>query len=272
MISPAPAAIPGKAGVASGMRSAGPPYVVTPIRAFVTEVGTHFSHFQASAMAPSRPISARQAANLVQAIGHANSINTPLNRYVTINWQVAGVIGRVQDAQARFLERLRKWAIHRGFAPAYIWVLENSATNGLHAHYLLHVPSEHLVAFRRMLKRWVRACTTVAAPRIINSKAVRYPRGGDGLTGLGPVSGLLRYFLKGMAHGALANMLGVELRPAKSGLVNGRRCGTSENLGQAARRRAVVAAAAVGAATGRDGDTSDTSIVAESNEPPRRHT
>ncbi len=174
----------------------------------------------------SQEISAAQVENLVQAAGFAALIGLPLNRHLTILWKQANCIGRVQDIQGRFIERLRKWLEYRGVVPAFVWVVERGRENGLHSHIVVHVPAAHREAFRQMLPRWIDGDVDA---KTVKLTSVRY-RVGDGY--LSAVKGLLRYLLKGAARRS-TNQLGITHRP--QGLVMGKRAGTSQNLGPLAR-------------------------------------
>ncbi len=174
----------------------------------------------------SEEISPAQVENLVQAAGFAALSGLPLNRHLTILWEQANCVGRVQDIQGRFLERLRKWLEYRSVVPAFVWVFERGRDNGLHSHIVVHVPAEQLSNFKRMLLRWIDGDVDA---KTVKLTSVRYR---EGVGYLKPVRGLLRYLLKGAARRS-TNQLGIIHTP--QGLVMGKRAGTSQNLGPLAR-------------------------------------
>ncbi len=163
-------------------------------------------------------IGLRPAENLIQATGYASQIGLPLNQFVTIAWQQADFVGRIHDVQGLLLQRMRKWLLYRGVTPAFVWVLEVGETIGLHGHYLVHVPDQHITAFEKMLSGWIDGDVTrgvVVVEKVTN------------------VRPLLRYLLKGLRPRSAA-LLRIEPRP--QGNIAGKRLGTSQNLGPKARR------------------------------------
>ena len=95
------------------------------------------------------------AENVIQAAGYADQVGLPLNRHLTISWEHAQCIGRVQDIQARFLERFSKWTRYHGGVPAYVWSMEKGPVLGYHSHIFCHVPSVLLADFKKMIPRWI---------------------------------------------------------------------------------------------------------------------
>lgn len=176
-------------------------------------------------------ITLKGAELLATAVGHSDRKGWPLNEFVTINWRVAGANGNGKAAQARFLELYRKWARYWGFTPSYVWAVENGPVQGLHSHLLLHVPTEHIVKFRKIARRWagVRGPHSGSVKPIV-MKTIHYPEGKDRLN---QAKGLTKYFLSGI-HPTAGELIKVEAR-SKAGDVVGKRIGTSRNLGRAAR-------------------------------------
>jgi len=170
----------------------------------------------------------RAAENVIMAAGFADQIGLPLNRFVTVAWEWAQCVGRIQDHQARFLERMSKWLKYRGVVPAFVWVIENGPTKGLHSHIAVHVPSEHLAGFKRKARTWVDGDVD---KNTINIQRTRY---GNGESRLNGIKGRLRYLLKG-GDGDVAALLRIDQK--HQGAVTGKRCGTSQNLGPAERHR-----------------------------------
>jgi len=170
--------------------------------------------------------------NFCAGVIYANQAEIPLNRHLTVTWEIAQPIGRIQDVQVRFLERMSKWLQYRGVQPAYAWVLERGGYRGLHGHYLIHVPSEHLRAFKRMIPRWI-ARNGDVAKETWKLKHVRY---GYGNNELNAIRGVTRYLLKGIEIAA-AKSLGID--PVPQGAIDGKRIGTSQSIGACARAQAM---------------------------------
>jgi hypothetical protein len=171
-------------------------------------------------------IAAAAAANLHAAIAFAAAIGTPLTEFVTIYWGVVPTLDRSLHRQGRLIERAAKWLGRRGVPLAYVWVLEQPAGGAPHSHLLLHVPPEHRMAFRKKLHAdWTgagRRPGLVACRRIYD------------------LQGMEAYLMKGADPERVA-ALGIVSRP--QGTITGKRCGTSESLGRAARDRHATTAA-----------------------------
>jgi len=183
---------------------------------------------------PNPHISLAPAENVIQAVGHADRIGLPLNRHLTISWDHADCVGRIQDVQGKFLERFSKWAKYRGVPPTYVYALENGDVMGQHSHIPLHVPRKHLAGFKRMIPRWIDGdVDQTGTTKTFKVTSVRYC---DGVGRLNPVKGILKYILSGIEAEAGA-LLGIEPR-GKAGVIVGRRLGTSQNIGRKARETA----------------------------------
>jgi len=189
-----------------------------------------------------REITGAQAENLEAANYYAEQIEKPLNAFLTIHWDNQGGDGTVQERNGRLRTNVRKWLGRKDQDLAAIWVLERGVVSGLHGHYLIHVPRRLLAGFKDMLPQW----TGVAAlPRDqwpaeqLKPHVLGY--GEDGIWQLARVYnsvGLQRYLLKGVkdrwrSHG---------IRHKDQGIVIGKRCGNTHNLGETARDRQAAAA------------------------------
>lgn len=180
-------------------------------------------------------ISLNSADNAIQAVGYADQIGRPLNRFVTIDWQLAQCLGRFQDVQGKFFERFSKWARYRNFGVAYVWALENSRDIGIHSHILIHVPSHHLIDFKRIVPKWIDGDVDQSgATKTFKIQTVKYHSGADRLN---PVKKATKYLLKGISDQARQILTPIEDR-GPQGVIVGRRCGTSESIGRTARKAA----------------------------------
>jgi hypothetical protein len=179
----------------------------------------------------SKHISAPQATNLIEAVGFAKSIGLPLVAHLTLHW--SGTLAFDDHGGARFAkvrEGLNKDLQRRGIPAAWVWCRECKAhTDIAHCHLLFHLP----FAWR-------------AGPRLDSIKAAierLVDRHGDGILGEFAVKlnlwpdpdGL--YLIKGGGPDVwkLYPRIRREWRE-QQGIIHGKRCGTSQNLGPAARQ------------------------------------
>jgi hypothetical protein len=178
-----------------------------------------------------------QRSNLIAASRHAAPIGLPLNRFVTINWEAAGVADGV-SATGRFLKHAQDWLRRHRHRLAYIWVQERGRRIGQHVHILLHVPPTCARRFGQLQRRWLRASGATLKKGIVKTRpvgrdyaAALRPGNGSYLRDLGRV---LRYVMKqsSMRAGTRTHHW-----DTSGSFVLGKRCSTSENIGSAARTR-----------------------------------
>jgi len=132
-------------------------------------------------------ISMKQAKALTDSAHFAARLGLPLNYHLTMHLSAEESATTDADAQRlrqQVFERARKWLQRRGYDLIAVWVLERSATLGLHCHMALHLSPEHAPAFRQKLFEW----SDASNPRAIDLRRVGPPLWLDGL---------LRYMLKG---------------------------------------------------------------------------
>lgn len=168
-------------------------------------------------------------ASLLHGPRTAAAIGRPLNTCITINlWQFG--FGP-EDAYRAFAslrdERFQRWSMYRPIStgaprngpPTYIWAIEAPGDRA-HVHWVLHVAPSQKEAFRQALHRWLCRMTndSVLPDRALNIKPVTN------------AEGLKLYLAKGLDP-ALGRLWRIETTP--SGIVYGRRAGTSRNLGPA---------------------------------------
>jgi hypothetical protein len=182
-------------------------------------------------------LTAAQRSNLIAASRHAATIGLPLNRFVTINWEAAGVGDGVR-ATGRFLKQAQDWLRRLGHRLAYVWVQERGGRVGQHVHILLHVPPACARRFGQLQRGWLRASGAILSKGVVKTRpvgrdyaaALRAENGGY----LRDLERVLRYVMKQSSRRA-----GPEARfwGTSGSLVIGKRCSTSENIGSAARAR-----------------------------------
>lgn len=174
------------------------------------------------------------ADNLRQAARFASSIGLPLNRHMTINLEQLGIEDHTAtEAISSFMKSLREWLKRQGCNTASIWARENSGHTGSHWHLLFHLPpgvqlyKRHLSILKRMTGRRYKT----------GSVMTRSVRGATGDNGsalyLSNIERVVAYALKG----EMKNLSGAAERPRCSqGAIIGKRAGTSQNIGKAARQ------------------------------------
>jgi hypothetical protein len=164
-------------------------------------------------------ISAVQARNIQEAVQFADVIGLPLDVFVTIQWSKASRGERVQVRLLRLFERLYQWLFRRGLTLVYVYVHEIGTLRKMHTHFIIHLPPPMRGEFESMIPGWL---DSNPCKGFIEAKPVS------------DMEGLLGYLLKA-TDPKVAKDLGIVMSTWQ-GLVIGKRCGTSENIGRKARQ------------------------------------
>jgi hypothetical protein len=171
----------------------------------------------------SKYVSERQAQNLLDALVFADQMGFPLNMSIDICWSM--FLGFTHDSIriARCQERLSKWCKRRNFPLTMIWVREIGKNGGANVHILMHVPPWLMsTEFKSALERALEPEGGPSHAKAIMIKPAYRPLG------------KLLYSLKGLQPRE-ARQFGV--RASFQGIVEGKRVGTTENIGVVARTR-----------------------------------
>jgi hypothetical protein len=185
-------------------------------------------------------IALRGALNVHEATWFALAIGLGFNRFTTIHWER----GRVEDgyfATMRFLQLASAWVRSQGGEWAFVWVRENGPEKGEHVHILMRIPPALADGFRRRQAGWIKACGAVRRAGVTFSRTIGRTLAHADETGYagddyrGNLAEALGYLLKGAGDDA-REKLGLRRREP-GGVIVGKRCGTSQNIGEAARRR-----------------------------------
>ena len=188
----------------------------------------------------SHALAKRQIGNLSASEGHSRAIGLPFTRMITIHWKAAGEpLSGMAAATGRFIDCLTRWLARRGYRIAWLWVHENAGDKGWHCHLLASAPAELVKPLVAAQKRWLRAVTG----KPYRAKVIRSdPIGGRlGLETGNPAlhfenaRAALAYLCKGAAQNAL-DAAGIDRQHQLQGLIIGRRCSTSQNIGATARK------------------------------------
>ena len=179
-------------------------------------------------------LTATQVGNLHAAAFMAEKIGLPLNRFITVHWEAAGVrLENMARATGRFIDFLTRWLARQGHRTAWIWVHENGCGIGGHCHLLAYVPPDCVTKLTAAQKRWLRRITGKPNRKgVIKSSII------GGRLGL-EISNPDLYFAN------LETALAYVIKQADivltrgfhqpGGQVIGKRCGTSQNIGAKAR-------------------------------------
>ena len=201
-----------------------------------------------------RCLSKLQAKNIARAAGHALQMGWPLNRHVTWHLEKSGVAPRGgANAIGRFLKLHRQFLASRGEPFACVWVREDDDGDGMkgaHVHILMHVPSFTAPAVTGRQRRWLRMVTgqPYRTGSLHTSRIGGTVRAAESSPDLYRVNlaAVLAYVLKGAEPGASAALAASDnpfvaslalSRQGEGGHVIGKRCGWSENVGEAARSK-----------------------------------
>ena len=181
----------------------------------------------------SKLISMRQACNIMEAVDFAKSIGLPLVAHLTIHWSLTDV-GDDSDGKlfAKVREGLDKWVNRQGVAFAAAWTRERQSrgqSDVEHCHLLFHLPVEYhsgkrLAQINGAILRLVR----LHGGDILHEKAAdlrvhAYPDG--------------KYLVKGGGAKIWKRFRLRKEHRRLQGVIHGKRCGVTENIGPAARKR-----------------------------------
>jgi hypothetical protein len=176
-----------------------------------------------------------QADNLFEAVAFASQIGLHLRAHLTVMWSLTMAFDDHEGKRAALLrEGLRKVLHRRGIPWCGAWVREcKPQTDVTHDHLLFHLPPE--------------LCTATAFQQLEVSIMRLVGLHGDGITHRDAVKLMLylngadgRYMLKGGGREVWEKYRLPSSWRRMQGRIYGKRCGTSQNLGPAARLQALI--------------------------------
>ncbi|PLK27101.1 hypothetical protein C0V78_09550 [Novosphingobium sp. TH158] len=159
---------------------------------------------------------------------------------ITIHWKAAGVpLEGMAAATGLFIDYLTRWLARRGHRIAWLWVHENAGDKGWHCHVLASIPADLVKPLVGAQKRWLRTITG----KPYKAKVIRSdPIGGrlrletgNPVLHFANARAALAYICKG-APQAVLDTAGLDRQHKPQGLIIGRRCSTSQNIGSTARK------------------------------------
>lgn len=190
--------------------------------------------------AGTKHITLLQAANIIDAVGYASEIGLPLVAHLTIHWFGTDT-GNDPDGKLfeRVREGLNKWLLRRNLCLTGVWSRDRRAggqAEVVHCHMLFCLPVEYRsgarllqveAAINRLVKRHG---VNIWGDFAVDLKVYGVPERPlipDGL-----------YLIKG-GNRDVWKRFRIRRRWRQSqGIIDGKRCGTTQNLGPAARRHA----------------------------------
>jgi hypothetical protein len=180
----------------------------------------------------SKYIGMRQASNIMEAVAFARSTGVPLVAHLTIHWSLIDV-GDDPDGKlfAKVREGLHKWLHRQGIVFAAAWARERQCrgqSDVEHCHLLFNLPvAYHGGARMLQVKTAIGRLVELHGGGIFHDKAIDLKIQGD------PDG---KYLIKG-GHSKIWKRFRLRKEHRRlQGLIQDKRCGTTENIGQAARK------------------------------------
>lgn len=187
-----------------------------------------------SALRTSSHLTLKRCLELLEAADHAARLGLPFNRHWTVHYEKAGI---AEADATRFIGKLLKllgdFARARNAQRAAIWAREGGPSKGGHVHILLHIPAALRLTGKTRL--WVRLAGGTAKQGVsfIRSVAGNVAAAESQSEHYWHNAEVVRcYLLKG-ADELAGKALGLEV--SDQGIVVGKRSGTTQNIGKAAR-------------------------------------
>jgi len=176
-------------------------------------------------------ISPCQADNIIEAARFASNVGMNLNAHCTIMWN--GTDAQTDSDGKRFAlvrEGLSKALARRGIHFTAVWTREEQAQHyGQHAHMVFHLPS-----------KWRKGKRRAEIEQVIERLVDRHGGGnwGDWTVKLTlHTNGDVRYVIKGGSPEVLSKYKVKRIWRKPQGVIFGKRCGTTQNIGPQVRER-----------------------------------
>lgn len=191
-----------------------------------------------------RALDLKQVRQLINSAAFATFWELPLNAQMTITWRETPRFTGDNWAklQTELLDKASRFLRRRGIEPAFLWVRERQQGIGAHTHVLINLGTRP----QRIARELTRYLTEALD---FSPHGIRCDMGNFGMNTERMRAGALRYVLKGLDHGAfryigmdgstenIGSALGIRHR-GEQGIVEIKRCGTSQNINLKARKAA----------------------------------
>jgi len=171
--------------------------------------------------------------NIADAIQFAWWFDHPLNLAITIHLDKAGIVDRPQRFVGAYMKLAGDWLRLKGVEAYYVWVLENPPYGGRHLHVMIYWPKQLRQQLGPRLRRWLKLAGGTNRSKVLRHMNLPQREDRDA-TQYGPSYG--RYLLKG-ADPKFWSQWREPRQSEFQGWIKGKRCGTSQSIGPAARRR-----------------------------------
>ena len=188
-----------------------------------------------SALRTSYYLTVGQCLGLLAAAAHAEKIGLSFNRHWTVHYENAGI---AETGAAAFIRKLLKlagdYARRHKARLAAVWSREGGKGKGGHVHIILHLPADLPLVGKT--RRWVRLAggkcrRGVSVVRSIAGSLKAAEHGGAHYQHNAAI--VRHYALKGASKEA-GEALGLD-GYGIGGLIVGKRCGWTQNIGKSAR-------------------------------------
>jgi hypothetical protein len=188
-----------------------------------------------SAEATSAYIKVSQVRSAFEAAALAYHARMPLNRFISVDLEPRFVSRAVrpQEFITEFTKAAGEWLNFDGAERAYLYCVENPKGSALNLHILMHVPQDMKTAFRKMEWRWAKLAGLYKTKNAMKNRWVK--RLSDEVSFAIETRVLVNYMMKG-ARPEICDIIGRDHED--QGIVSGKRVGWSQNIGDAARRKA----------------------------------
>jgi hypothetical protein len=181
----------------------------------------------------SKRITMRQATNIMEAVRFAKMIGLPLVAHLTVHWSLTDVTDDPDGKLfAKVREGLDKWLDRHGVEFAGVWARERQAggeSDVVHCHLLFHLPVDFRTGKKlRQVEAAILRLVKHHGGDVMDDRAIKLvihdnPDGKYLIKGGGPK--VWRRFRLWKEHRRL------------QGIIRGKRCGLTENIGPSARQR-----------------------------------
>ena len=179
----------------------------------------------------SKYISVRQASNIMEAVRFSKSIDLPLVAHLTVHWSLTD-IGDDPDGKlfAKMREGLDKWLERRGIVFAGVWARERQCggqSDVEHCHLLFYLPVEY-----RSGKRLAQVNGAISRLVGLHGGDILHEKATDLRVHADPDG---KYLIKGGGSKVWKHFRLRKEHRRLQGFIHSKRCGTTENIGPAAR-------------------------------------